>query len=262
MAELQLRRTTGTIYGELMKGSGISLPDGRYITGIDFALGLVNGGVVARRSIKPILTNLRDSTYYGLRDDRYTGTQRVRDPKVKYLGNGQYTFNPWREIMGGDQIINSRFFNYTDAYRIFCGVAHSPKKIADKLQKMYKLFTALPNSMQEDFLHELNSAPCDLDDTSALDLSSSQLKIYFQILGYVPAQKRDNAVDMLRLMSAHNICVDKGDIVRREIDHLMGFDISRIPTRWRKRTLDEAVLTEERVRELKGLLQRAKIRTS
>ncbi len=256
MAELQLRRTTGTVYGELMRDSGISLPDGRYITGIDFALGLVNGGVVARRSIRPTLEDVWNSTYYGLKDNKYTGVQIVRISKKKNIKtqNTQYTFNPWREIMGGDETI-------MDTYDIF-GALASPRKIADKLQQMYKLFVALPKSMQEDFLHELDCAPCDLDNTAALDLSPSQLRIYSQILGHVPAQKRDDAVDMLKLMSAHNICVDKGDIVRREIDHLMGFDVSRVPTRWRKGTLDEAVLTEERIRELKGLLQREKIRTS
>ena len=262
MAASELRRTTGTVYGEIMRDSGISLPDGVSITGIDFASGLINGSVVARRSINEILKDLRHSTYYGLKDDRYTGTQIVRDTKVRHSEKTPYIFNPWKEIMGGDPIIHSRTFQYTDAYRIFGASLRTPKRITEKLRELYGLFVDLPQSMREKFLHELNCAPCDLDNTSALDLSFDQLSVYHKILNRVPSKRRDDAVDMLRLMSVHNICVDKGDIIRREIEHLMGFDVSTVPARWRSGHLDEDVLTEERVRELKGMLQRKKIRTS
>ena len=150
---------------------------------------------------------------------------------------------------------------YTDANRIFSALL-TPRRITEGLRELYEIFVALPQSMQRAFLHELDCAPCDLEYTPALDLSPSQLSIYNTILKHVPSKRRDDAVDMLRLMSAHNICIDKGDIVRREIEHLMGFDVSTIPKRWRSGHLDEAVLKEERVRELKVMLQRKKIRTS
>ncbi|MBI2654811.1 hypothetical protein HYX06_00105 [Candidatus Woesearchaeota archaeon] len=261
MMESQLRRTTGTAYGELMRDSGISLPEGRYITGIDFTLGLVNGGVIARRSVRPILKDIWDSPNYGLADDAYTGIQIVRDIRRRGHENTPYIFNPWREIMGGNPFIHCNYYEYSAAERIF-GNLSSPRKIAKTLKNIYELFVALPQSLQEDFLHQLNCDPCHLGTAGALDLTSDQLRIYHQIMSDVSADQKEEVRDMLRLMSVHNICVDKGEIVRREIDHLMGFDISTIPTRWRRGNLEEEVLTEERVRELKDLLQRKKIRTS
>ena len=261
MPASELVTTTGTLYGRIMQESGISLPDGRFITGIDFVSGLIGGGVVAGRSERKVLWDLRKSPHYGLEDNVYTQTQIVRQPKAVYNRNARYIFNPWKVIMGGDAFIHSKHSQYSDANRIFRNL-RTPSRVIQRLRGLYNLFVHLPQSMQEDFLHELDCAPCKLEYSPALQLTPKQLSLYHEILNYVPSKKRDDASEMLRLMSAHNICVDKGDIVRREIEHLMGFDVSMVPTRWRSGHLDEAVLTEERVRELKVLLQKKKIRTS
>ena len=56
--ESQLKRTSGTVYGEIMRDSGVSLPEGKYISGNRFVAELINGVVVPRRSQQAMLIDL------------------------------------------------------------------------------------------------------------------------------------------------------------------------------------------------------------
>ena len=107
MATAQLERTIGTVYGEVMRDSEISLPNARYVTGSDFVSGLRNNGVTATRS--EIFKELERGLDWGINDNVTTGIQ-----ELKYVGNGRgyanpqrttFVFNPWKELTGRDPTV-------------------------------------------------------------------------------------------------------------------------------------------------------------
>jgi len=71
----------------------------------------------------------------------------------------------------------------------------------------------------------------------------------------VPEEFRGELDYAISLMAYHTICVGKGEIVISEIEDLVGYDTTAIPTEWEQGTLDERVITEERIAKLNEMLK-------
>ena len=94
-----------------------------------------------------------------------------------------------------------------------------------------------------------------------LDMPFQQLTIIYEIMNQTPKEHREDIVFLLELIARHNICVGKGEIVRGQIEDLLGYDTKTIPTHWEQGHLDEVVIAEKRA-ELNKFLHRKRIKTS
>ena len=235
----QILRTTGTIYGELMKGSGITLPEGRYISPHSFASGLIQNGIGTQRGKPAIMKDLVHSILYGDDDNILTGVQRI--PK-KGL-----TFNPWRELLGdstGDiQMDSSK------------SMEQNPRAIVRKMQSTYSLFYRLPTSLRADFLQIVQSYPCEFDAPPYGPLAHYMeipklykdfQRAYDEMKKHVPKDRLNDFNLVLQLIVQHNICVDKGGIVGRQIESLAGHDAKTTPTLWESGHLNPQLIAEKR----------------
>lgn len=264
--DTQLKRTTGTIYAGFMRDSRISLPDGIYITGSRFVTELMNRGVGVTANRRKMLQDLSESPYYGTEDNIWTGIQVLEyAPHVLSL----YTFNPWKELMGG-HILGENFpgIDY-DRNKVFRAIVNNPREGVMIMRNMYALFTQLPKSIQEELLGIAQDYPCSfnmeldiiLENPRDLAVDSKVRHVISRIVGSVrPKYKRDIKY-ILRLIAEHNICVGKGELVRRQIEDLVGFDIKTIPDHWEQGHLDERVIAQKRA-ELNELLQKQRIKNS
>lgn len=259
--DLQLQRTTGTIYGEIMRDSGISLPDGRYIHGNDFVSGLIRHGAGNKAARKQMLREICDTPFYGKDDNIWTGVQYINKRGISasnyFVSTATYTFSPWRELMNGASLLVPASL---DRNRVFENLRRNPRKGVEKIREMYVLFARLPKSLQDDFLNYVDASPCDLSMMfyeSLYHISFHQLSIIYKILKLTPQEHREDIIYVLELIAQHNICFGKGEIVRGQIEHFLGYDIKTIPTRWKQGHLDEVVITEKRA-ELEELLNRKK----
>ena len=282
--ELELQRTTGTIYGEIMRDSGITLPNGGFIPGKDFVLELINQGVVPTTSAPEILKDLHKSPQYGDRDDIWTGIQ-FHLGIVKYLLNpylanftphefssekdAQYTFNPWKELMKGDRFGDSSE-RLTGNPSVFRAMHYNPRKGVERVRDMYVPFVNLPRVLQDDFLDVLGSYPCNLHTNYDLgfvaktwmmpvregyypELDEHLSRMGKEIMKRIPKERQQDMFYVLNLLAVHSICVGKGELIRKQIEDLMGYDVTSIPTRWKKGHLDERVIAEK-IDELSELL--------
>ena len=103
--ESQVKRTTGMVYGEIMRDSGITLVDGKYIPGNELIATLRAQGVRASELV--MLKDVGRTTNYG-EGDVITGVQyhKFTMPDKKQFeagimdgGSSTYFFNPWKELM-------------------------------------------------------------------------------------------------------------------------------------------------------------------
>ncbi|MBI2659542.1 hypothetical protein HYX07_00080 [Candidatus Woesearchaeota archaeon] len=282
--ETQLQRTSGTIYGEIMRDSGISLPHGRYISGFDFVSGLISHGVSSSAHMPRLSYELGQSPRYGSDDNIWTGVQ-FRVGTVQFFINrlvqklpdkwppkyAFYMFNPWKELMNGNLLgtIYERL-PVTDRNKAFRLMRRNPRKGVEQIRDRYALFKKLPQSVQDDFLGILASFPCELypnadlrTDTPGMphiggyrpSVSEDLSRMSEEIKRVVPTERHGDIFYVLNIVAWHNICVGKGELVRREIEDLVGYDTTKIPIRWQKGHLDETVITAERIEELNGLLR-------
>ena len=287
--ELQLQRTTGTVYGEIMRDSGITLPNGRYISGNDFVLELINHGVVPNRSAPEILKDLHKSPDYGNKDDIWTGLQFhigiVRyflNPFMEYFRSWEpseraanYNFNPWRELMKGNLFGTVFDRAILDRPSVFRAMYYNPKKGVERVRDMYVPFANLPRALQDDFLDILESYPCNLHinydigfhakkwmmpvmDGYYPELDQSLSRMAKEIMKIVPKECQQDMFYVLNLLAFHSICVGKGELIRRQIEELMGYDTRQIPMRWEKGHLKKSALAKKQT-ELSNLLADRKI---
>ncbi len=244
--DLQLQRTIGTAYGEIMKDSGISLPHGRYISTRDFISGLTNNDVGSPKIRTKMVERLRNSVEYGSRDNIWTGVQHVtKDPESKSI----YTFNPWKELMEGSAYLGQCFLR--DSNNAFVALRSNPREGVSRVRDLYALFTKLPSSLQEEFLGMLKYRPCTLIDTMFRPSMRGQedkivKDIVARIINETKPEHRREMRYVLNLMADHNICYGKREIVRGEIETLVGYDVSAIPTIWEPGHLDERVVIGKR----------------
>lgn len=273
--ETRLRRTTGTIYGEFMEDSGISLPNGTYITRGDFISELIRNGVTGNRA--KLSKNIKYSILdYGGKDNVWTGVQVLETVSQGRWYDSpltKYTSNQWKELMSGNYIKDFNFYEIT--YRdtlykkqsdIFRGMRQNPQEGVRGVKEMYTLFTQLPQSLQEEFFGILESFPCNLDfmmDTPniktikffGLDSTYPIVNdVVSKIMDETGEDHRNDMAYVLRLVSKHNICVGKGKLIKRQIEYLVGYDISKIPTEWKQGHLEKTELTDERIAVLNTML--------
>ena len=262
--DTQLQRTVGTVYGELMRDSGISLVNGSYVSAPVFISELTVNGIGSPAIRRKMAEKLRTSVFYGSRDNIWTGVQRVEKcPSVRPI----YTFNPWKEIMEGHLL----GYSFTPApNNAFEAIRSSPREGVSRVRDLYVLFTKLPLTLQEDFFGMLKYYPCSLE--FAIDRSDRSIPIPEDVsritqdivARIINATEPDNRREMnyiLNLLAEHNICVGKRELIRGEIESLAGYDVSRIPVTWEHGHLDERAITRKR-EELNEMLNRKKGRVS
>lgn len=266
-----LLETPGTIIGGLLRDSNITFPHGKYVVGTDLATQLLDNGV---KSSWPIIhREILLSPSYGESDNIWTRVQTLSyyDQESRNGHNViKYSFNLWKELMGGlplDQLSNPWIVkNSGMGYGPLEITVENPRKGAERLKALYKLFADLNQSYQDDFLGELDTHPCTLyvemnvqgkfkrwvDHPKRSILTRNMLK-------GLSSKDRRNLQYTLDLMAIHDLCFSKGPIVRSEIEDLMGYDTSKIPTEWMEGTLDDDVI-QERVAELNEMLEEKALR--
>ncbi len=120
--------------------------------------------------------------------------------------------------------------------------------------------------MQEEFLGLVDSHPCALDASMERDFQfyDEAREIYPAVRNIVSrivkATDQEHQRDIryvLHFIANHNICVAKGQLIRREIGELVGYDVDKIPTTWSEGHLDDRVVAERRA-ELTKLLKNKK----
>lgn len=261
--ELQLKKTTGIFYGELMSAAGTSLPNGKYTTVNGISEDLWNNGLFVDGTardltnndtvFKRVGTNRREiweellvATHYGPKDNILTGIQRIG---YTSSGNDAYTLNPWKEITGGESFysISRGLHSFANPNREDNPLIDSPKAVVEKIRKLYALFLKYSQQQLYDaFLREIDTN-CDLHlRESPLDMPVHRLGIIYEILKQTPEEHRKAIAQVLRLLAGHNICVDKGKIVRSQIEHLVAYPVEQIPPHWEQGHLDEKVIAEKR----------------
>ncbi len=252
----QLKITAGTIYGRMMEVSGISLRYGGYISRAGLASELMDNGVQANR--RELLRNIRQTLLidYGSKDNILTGIQILKE-----VWRGHYedpsttiTYNPWRELMGGSKIVGDPKFSI---------MRQNPQEGVRKLMEMYALFTQLPQELQNEFLELVGTYPCYLGSIMRNYLTDipknirpirPEIRDVTSRIIQVTAQNHQREMkSVLRLLSRHNICVEKGTIVRKEIGELLEWDIERTPTEWKKGHLVSTIIADD-VAELNEML--------
>lgn len=249
----QLERTIGTVYGESMRDSGITLPNARYITGSNFVSSLRDNGVRATR--QEIFKELELNLGYGIHDNIITWVQTFKWVGTK---NGQadpqrttYTFNPWKEITGRDPSV--RLLPYILGIGVL--IYDNPQEGIERLKALYKSFAQLPEELQNKFLHELQTDPCFIErkmeyPLDLSDFSANMLDVILQIKKTTPEDQQKDISTVLRLLTYHNVCVSKDYIVGRQIKELLDWDTSKTPTQWKSGHLDDVVLAKEKIEEL------------
>jgi len=263
----QIQRTSGTIIGELMRDSEITFPHGKYIIGINLASQLLDNGIKISgpKSHREILLSFS----YGDRDNIWTRVQALtyyhQENRSRLHEYFKYSYNPWTEIMGGmtfDQISNMWYYkNLGVGEGPLEIVVDNPREGVERLKVLYKLFIELDKSYQNDFLGEVDTYSCtlyyEMNSTGTFKRWKNHpmrsLLNHKMMRGLSKEDKRKLQY-VLDLLAAHSICVAKGKIVRSEIEDLMGYDTSTIPTHWEEGTLDDAVI-QERVAELNDMLE-------
>ena len=295
--ESQFKRTTGIVYGELMRDSGISLNNGLYIVGTDLISELRTHAVMA--SMPVMLKDFSNIAGYGKNDNVLTGVQylemrlsedKFRKAGIHASGSSTYFFNPWKELMNGSSLgdLDSNF-HIADRKKTFEVLKSNPREGVERIRNMYILFTSLPKSLREDYLSMVDSFPCDLDEQiydpnsfigHIMEVVRRRLerdglsreyfsflppeernrlsKIHEQIREHTPEEHRGDINYILKLLAIHNFCAGKGDVVRSQIENLVGYDTTKIPTAWERTHLEGASITPERVRELNRVISRRK----
>lgn len=288
--ELQLQRTSGTVYGEIMRDSGVSLPNGRYIPGRDFVLELMNHGVAPIGSAQKILKDVHESPKYGDKDYIWTGIQFIQPGMVGYLlgckyllsSDGRpsekaakYTFNPWKELMNGH--LMGTFFEgiWTGTNSSFRVMRYNPRKGVERVRDMYASFVNLPQALQDDFLGILESYPCNLSPHVDLrhqphkmmmpnmdgyypDVDDHLSRISEEIKSIIPEERQQDLFYVLNLLAFHSICVGKGGVVKKQIEDIVAYDVTTIPTHWEQGHLNPRVVAKKQT-ELSNLLTEEKI---
>jgi len=156
--DLQIQISSGTIYGDILRDSGISLPHGKYITTGDMTSQLFDNGMgISKQSlVRDIRTT--NANAYGVRDDIWSRVHSMRF----YVSNQWeevMTFNPWKEIMIGSE--NRIPLNSEYLYEI---LKQNPKAGTERFQRIFALFTQLNKSYQDQFFKEVDKHSCDLHD--------------------------------------------------------------------------------------------------
>ena len=288
--ESQLKRTTWTIYGEIMRDSGVTLPNGKYIPGKDLVLELVNHGLIPSTSAPEVLKDLNDSVGYGNNDNIWTGIQfqlglfrYIVNPFIDGFAKSRlpseraanYTFNPWKELMKGKLFGTFLGRVLLDNPSVFRSMHYNPQRGVERVRDMYASFANLPQALQNDFLGILESYPCNLNEHVDLkpeppemrmpsmdgyypEVEQRLLRIREGIMRSVPEGSREDIFYVLNLLAFHTICVGKGELIRRQIEDLMAYDTRQIPSRWEKGHLDQSVIEKKRT-ELTNLLAEGKI---
>ena len=265
--DLQIKRTPGTVIGELMEYSEITFSHGKYIVGIDLASQLLDNGV--KISGPKLSGDILYSPSYGDKDNIWTRVQALSYSDQEYSNgydNIKYCYNPWKEIMGGksfDQISNLWIGKNL---RVWEGpletVLENPREGVERLKGLFKLFIEIDKSYQDDFLGEVHTYPCtlfyEMNSKGPIERWKNhpmRSLLKRRIMRGLSKEDRRMMQHVLDLLSVHNICFAKGEIVRGEIEDLMKYDTTTIPTHWGEGTLDDAVI-QERVVELNEMLQK------
>lgn len=199
-----------------------------------------------------------------------TGVQLVK-PHYAWQGEGssydthlsKYTYNKWKELAGGYQLGEEKFldrkFKVIKAFKV---MEENPREGVRMLSVMYALFKGLPKPLQEEFLGIVGSYPCDVDGAIDRDMNTLEVRQIYPAVKNVTsrmvgATSKEHQRDMryvLRLIADHNICVGKGEIIKRQIDDLVGSDVTTIPDHWSEGHLDVRVVAKK-MAELNKLLQ-------
>jgi len=267
----QLLETPGTNIGGLLRDSNITFPDGKYIKSSNLASQLLDNGV--KLSWSNLHGEILSSPSYGTRDNIWTRVQAF-SISIQEYNNGdpvvKQCYNPWKEIMGGlpfDQLSNLWSLKFN---RVGDGplesVQYNPREAIERLKGLYKLFIDLKESYQDGFIEEVDTHSCTLFMEMFSEGAFEKWRnhpirslLTYNILKGKSKEDRRNLQYTLDLMAAHDLCFSKGPIVRGEIEDLMGYDTSTIPTHWEEGTLDDAVI-QERVAELNEMLEEKVLR--
>ena len=255
---LYLQRKVGTVIGELMYGSGLTVEKGRYTTAGHF-LSELGGSGVRMAPRRRMLQIMRDNIYYGTRDNILTGVQLLEGGRN--TPHNKYVYNRWRQLMGGSDLDDIHYV-LGESTRVVRTLRENPREGVKVFQDMYALFWALPKPSKEEFLGLVDSIPCDLDEGVADHLRIPEIYLFegrditivSRIIDETKEEHRSDIEGVLRLLADHNICVRKGKLVRKELAHLVGFKTETIPDHWEEGHLDAKVIAEKR-EELEMMLQ-------
>jgi len=266
-----IQKTSGTILGDILRYSEITLHRGKYILSIDLATQLQdNGAKLSKPRDYGGISEISSSISYGGNDNILTRVQSFAYPNHRYV-NGyefvKYCYNQWKEIMGGLTFANIsntwRQKNSIEVEGPLEIVLENPREGVERLKGLFKLFIELDKSYQEDFLGEVDTYSCTLYGEMNSAETFKRWKnhpmrslLIHKIMRGLPKEDRRKLQYVLDLLSVHDVCVAKGEIVRGEIEDLMGYDTTTIPTHWREGTLDDAII-QERVAELNEMLQKS-----
>ena len=265
----QIERTPATIYGEVMRDSGITLPNGFWIAGADLVSELMIGGLQNRTLLQQQFLN-----DYGFDDNRWTRVQLVQPdyisrghgPHVDLTYFSKYTFNPWKELMGGAGQLDSfgliYFYMPKKIVEALRTMQKNPREGTDRMKDVIVLFTKIPKSLQEEFLGLVDTYPCDISNAIHQppyhDPTITHPHIHDVVSRILQETREDNKPDtkyVLELFGRHNICVRKGTIIRDQLEDFLGFDTTAIPTTWEEGHLDQRVVAEKR-EEMTELLKK------
>ena len=170
--DLQFQRTSGTIYGELMRDSGITLPHGRFIVADDLASQLNNHGV--RLSKDRLIYDIWDAGFYGNDDDILTRVQVLRSGHDN--GSDSYVYNPLKELMRGTRLDHQarKDSNYPDLSKDgkqpVTILLENPREGVIRMQSMFALLNTVNESDLEEFLTAVGTHSCTLYDEIYSDL--------------------------------------------------------------------------------------------
>ncbi len=194
-----------------------------------------------------------------------------------------YTFNRWDQLIpdmgsgnAGGRVTN-RLGVITDRKNAYETLITNPQKGVEIIRDMYAFFARLPSKLQDDYLgiidtpKELFWASYLIYDPKAFieklrkkfghdlptpptDIKQKIESVYNAILSSIAPDNQEDMRHILRLLVLTTIKVEKGAIVRKQIDDLLSFDITSIPTEWQEGNLESIALTEERIRRLSEAL--------
>lgn len=217
---------------------------------------MIENGVGLDVAERRIRDRLSASVLYGYRDDIRTGIQNIVQRNAKAVA---YIFNPWRELMGGQYLGDTLVPAPNNAFEV---VQSNPRDGVERFRDLYAVFANLPQSLQEDFFGMLKYYPCTLSDVMCKELVDDSNPIVDRIVSSIkratPREHRRAMRFVLDALAWHNICVDKEEIVRNQLEDLLGYNISTIPTAWTPGHLKPATI-EQKSAELNALLERMEL---
>lgn len=282
------RVPTGKVYSDIMRDSGISLAEGKYVTAASLTSSLQQRGV--RGSDLVFLKDLTTAYFsngYGreggiwngfttLHDKSHPQIDKARKKGIWLSPEATFFYNGWSELT---PLFSERGFHVKDHKGVNAKLHKNPREGAEILQEVYGRFADVPEGLRNEFfalagsregyLHgnyviydpetpggKLAEMLREMDVNPPKNFAEKLKRVYQAILNGVSQEHKADVAYVMHQLVQNTFGPGKIEIVQSQLDDLVGFDTSTMPLEWSEGSLTDEAVTRNHIGRLNDLFRK------